>query len=325
MELRSNGNVTFEPLTHSYICGGRLLVGVTSLMRKHGLSVDYSGASEKVLARAAERGTAVHRMLEDYDNGRPPVLGDVTSEDGRVLVPQETMVKILKNYSALGLRILASEYLVSDDEMVASSIDKVAETDGSDEVDLLDVKTTSTLHKDALSVQLGIYSHLFRLQNPGLRVRNLYGVHVDVKTGRVRLVKVEPWPEENVKALLLAEREGRIYEGGGKPPETAISAVLTDAEVSAYVRNVASLQAAEKAANAAKKAISELQSRMAAWMEENGVDSLRVEGGHVRLKKSYVRTSVDAARLKAEMPDVYGRFLKESTVAASASFVQDNE
>ena len=129
----------------------------------------------------------------------------------------------------------------------------------------------------------------------------------------------------SVKALLLAEREGRIYEGGGKSPETAISAVLTDAEVSAYVRNVASLQAAEKAANAAKKAISELQSRMAAWMEENGVDSLRVEGGHVRLKKSYVRTSVDAARLKAEMPDVYGRFLKESTVAASASFVQDNE
>ena len=60
-------------------------------------------------------------------------------------------------------------------------------------------------------------------------------------------------------------------------------------------------------------------------MEENGVDSLRVEGGHVRLKKSYVRTSVDAARLKAEMPDVYGRFLKESTVVASASFVQDNE
>ena len=325
MELKRNGKVTVVPLTHSYICGGRLLVGVTSLMSKHGLSVDYSGASEKVLARAAERGTAVHRMLEDYDNGRPLVLGDVTSEDGRVLVPQSTMAAILKNYSALGLKTLASEYLVSDNETVASSIDKVAGTDGADEVDLLDIKTTSTLHRDALSVQLGIYSHLFRLQNPGVRVRNLYGVHVDVKTGKVRLVKVEPWPEENVKALLLAEREGRIYEGGGKSPETAISAVLTDAEVSAYVRNVASLQAAERAANAAKRAISELQSRMAAWMEENGVDSLRVEGGHVRLKKSYVRSSVDAARLKAEMPDVYGRFLKESTVAASASFVQDNE
>ena len=325
MELRSNGKVTFEPLTHSYVCGDRLLIGVTSLMRKHGLSVDYSGASEKVLARAAERGTAVHRMLEDFDNGKPSVLSDVVSEDGRVLLTQETMEKILRNYSALGLKIIASEYLVSDNETVASSVDKVAETGGADEVDLLDVKTTSKLHMDALSVQLGIYKYLICLQNPGLRVRNLYGVHVDVKTGKVRLVKVEPWPEENVKALLLAEKEGRIYDGSGKSPETAISAVLTDAEVSAYVRNVASLQAAERAANAAKKAISELQSRMAAWMEENGVDSLRVEGGHVRLKKSYVRTSVDAARLKAEMPDVYGRFLKESTVAASASFVQDNE
>ena len=64
---------------------------------------------------------------------------------------------------------------------------------------------------------------------------------------------------------------------------------------------------------------------MAAWMEERGVDSLRCEGGRVRLKKSYVRASVDSARLKAEMPDVYGKFLKESTVAASAAFVPDNE
>ena len=325
MELARNDRVAFEPLTHSYLCEGRLLVGVTSLMKKHGLSADYSGVSEKVLSSAALRGTAVHRMLEDSDNGRTVVLGDVRDEDGRVLVTRDAMKKILKSYSELGLEVIASEYLVSDDELVASSIDKVLATDEPDAVELADVKTTSVLHCDALSVQLGIYKVLFEAQNPGLRVVRCSGIHVDMRTGRVRRVSVKPWPEANVSALLEAEREGRIYAGDGKSTETAISDVLTGAEVSAYVRSVASLRAAEAAANAAKMAISELHARMAAWMEEHGVDYLRCEGGRVRLKKSYVRASVDAARLKAEMPDVYGKFLKESTVAASASFVPDGD
>ena len=325
MELARNDMVVFEPLTHSYLCGGRLLTGVTSLMKKHGLSADYSGVSEKVLSSAALRGTAVHRMLEDSDNGMTVALTDVRDGDGRVLLTQEVMRKILTSYSELGLKVAASEYLVSDNELVASSIDKVLEADGADAVELADVKTTSVLHRDALSVQLGIYKLLFEAQNPGLKVVRCSGIHVDVKTGRVRRVAVEPWPEENVRALFEAEREGLIYAGDGNSPETAVSDVLTGAEVAAYVRNVAALRAAETAANAAKKAISELNARMAAWMEERGVDSLRCEGGRVRLKKSYVRASVDSARLKAEMPDVYGRFLKESTVAASASFVPDNE
>lgn len=325
MELARNDRVVFEPLTHSYLCGGRLLTGVTSLMKKHGLSADYSGVSERVLSSAALRGTAVHRMLEDSDNGMTVALTDVRDGDGRVLLTQEVMRRILKSYSELGLKVAASEYLVSDNELVASSIDKVVETGSPDEVELADVKTTSVLHRDALSVQLGIYKVLFEAQNPGLKVAGCYGIHVDMRTGRVRKVAVEPWPEENVRALFEAEREGRVYAGDGRPPESAISDVLTGAEVAAYVRNIASLRAAEKAANAAKKAISELNARMAAWMEEHGADSLRCEGGRVRLKKSYVRASVDSARLKAEMPDVYGKFLKESTVAASASFVPDNE
>lgn len=325
MELNRNTAVVFEPLTHSYLCGDRLLTGVTALMKKHGLGADYSGVSGRVLSAAALRGTAVHSMLEDYDNGADQVLYDVRDADGRTLVTRELMKKILKSYAGLGLKVAASEYLVSDNELVASSIDKVVETGRTDEVELADVKTTSVLHRGALSVQLGIYRFLFEAQNPGLKVSGCFGVHIDMKTGMARRVDVEPWPEDKVAALFEAEREGRIYAGDGKSPETAVSDVLTGAEVAAYARNVATLRAAETAANAAKKAISELNARMAAWMEERGVDSLRCEGGRVRLKKSYVRASVDSARLKAEMPDVYGKFLKESTVAASAAFVPDNE
>ena len=60
MELTKNTRVRFDELTHRYLLfeedgGMRLLKGVTTLMREHGLSPDYSGIDPEVLRRAAER------------------------------------------------------------------------------------------------------------------------------------------------------------------------------------------------------------------------------------------------------------------------------
>jgi hypothetical protein len=57
--------VDYDDFTHSYELEGKYLLGVTSLMKKHGLSANYEGISNEVLEAAAERGTRVHKMLED--------------------------------------------------------------------------------------------------------------------------------------------------------------------------------------------------------------------------------------------------------------------
>lgn len=325
MELNRNTAVVFEPLTHSYLCGDRLLTGVTSLMKKHGLGADYTGVSGRVLSAAALRGTAVHSMLEDYDNGCGPVLDDVRDADGRTLATRELMKKILKSYAGLGLKVAASEYLVSDNELVASSIDKVVETGSPDEVELADVKTTSVLHRDALSVQLGIYRFLFEAQNPGLKVSGCFGIHIDMKTGAARRVDIEPWPGDKVAALLEAERGGRLYTEDGKATERALSSVLTGAELSDYLGIVRRLDEAERVVKTLSSALSGYKARLAAWMEENGADTLSADGGSVRLKRAYTRTSLDARRMKAERPDVYGKYLKETAVPASVTFEFDKQ
>ena len=94
MRLKKINTVIFDELTHSYICGDKLLIGVTTLMKKHGLSPDYGDIPAEVLAKAAARGTAIHNLLEDYDNGK---------------AVQEDEAGNLKAYKELGLKIHCSE------------------------------------------------------------------------------------------------------------------------------------------------------------------------------------------------------------------------
>ena len=89
MRLKVNKKVFFSDIVHCYLNDkGDELIGVTSLMKKHGLGADYSGIPQDVLERAAERGSRVHRLLEDYDNGK-------AVED----------CPILQSYKSLGLQV----------------------------------------------------------------------------------------------------------------------------------------------------------------------------------------------------------------------------
>ena len=120
MRLRKNKEVAFNEWLHVYTASdGHTLIGATELMKRHGLSPDYGGISKDVLEKAAARGTAIHQLLQDYD-------------DGKAVIEDEN----LKAYKTLGLKVHCSEYLVSDNEIVATFIDKVL-----DDCSLADVKS----------------------------------------------------------------------------------------------------------------------------------------------------------------------------------------
>lgn len=296
MRLKNISTVTFDELTHSYICGDKLLIGVTTLMKKHGLSPDYGDVPAEVLAKAAARGTAIHNLLEDYDNGK---------------TVQEDEAGNLSAYRKLGLKINRSEYLVTDGETVASFIDKVYE-----DCSLADVKTTATVHNRSVAWQLSIYAYLFEKMNPSKKVPHIYCIHV--RDGKAKEIELNRIPDEEVEALLLAEKEGRIYEDKVELPDAGLA--LQDQEVSALVETLNAIAQYEAAIKAEKERAAALQDRLYQYMTENNLDEMGCSMGKFTRKASFTRQSVDTAKLKKEMPEVFTKYQKLTVVKGSVTF-----
>lgn len=303
MELQENKKVFFDPVSHTYLLGDKMLIGVTSLMAKHGLSPDYSGIPKATLMKAAEEGTAVHREIQDYDNGlsvlRTPLI--------------EEYIKLCQEN---GLNFVHSEYLISDDELVASSIDCVYE--GKKGVVLVDIKTTTKPHIRPLQFQLGIYKVLFERQT-GIKVAECYCLHIDRKERTIKgLVPIEPVSEAEVDALLIAEKEGRIYIDQHEEPSAEL--VLTDEELTAYVTQQAEIARLKEQIKGIEETLKGLDKRVLDYMTENGLTELQGGGGTFKVKAAYERASVDVERMKRTNPGLYEMYKKTTMVSASLSF-----
>ena len=307
MELASNNRVFFDDAAHLYLLDGeKLLTGLTSLMAKHSLSPDYSHIPKEVLNAAAEKGSQVHKLLQDYDEGNA-LLNEPLIEEYRNAIRDACLTHI------------ASEYLVSDNEVVATFIDKVYDTGIPGVVDLADVKTTLKVHKRALAWQLGANVVLFERQNPGIKVRNVFCIHIDKDERKLKgLVPITPVSAEEVDALLLAEKEGRIYIDQHEEPSAEL--VLTDAELTAYVTQQNEIARLKEQIKGIEETIKGLDARVLAYMTENNLETLEGGGGVFKVKKAYERATIDTARLKKMQPAIYDQYKKVTTVAASLTF-----
>ena len=293
IQLQQNTRVSFEDITHSYLLDNEIyLMGVTSLMKKHSLSPDYSGISEEVLQKAAERGSKVHKDIEDYCNGKAVA-----------------MTKELKAFISCGVKAIANEYLVSDNEIVASSIDIVADA-GEGKVNLIDIKTTSALHLDPLSWQLSIYAFLFKLQNPDIEIAGLYGLHI--KAGKASLVQVPRKPDNEIIDLLFCEKEGLPFTP--KTEELSIPQKNALSELQSITDSIAFIKLSLKEAEEKKK---EVERYILEQMELEGRKTL--ENGPVKVTyvAESIRESVDKVKLEADMPELYEKYKKVTIVAPS--------
>ena len=294
MRLRKNKEVAFNEWLHVYTASdGHTLIGVTELMKRHGLSPDYGGISKDVLEKAAARGTAIHQLLQDYD-------------DGKAVIEDEN----LKAYKALGLKVHCSEYLVSDNEIVATFIDKVL-----DDCSLADVKTTSSVHRRPLEWQLSIGAYLFELQNPGKKVPHLYCIHV--RDGKAKLIEVSRIPNEAVERLLECERCGVVYSDNPVPDDAALALEEQAVVLAEQLDQIARLKLAIKET---EQASAELQQRLYDYMAENNLDEMACELGTFVRKAPYTKKALDSTRLKKEKPELYEQYLKESEVKGSITF-----
>lgn len=162
MILNEQTKVVFREAEHTYTMGDKQLSGVTTMLAKMLFADKYADVPEAVLQRAAAYGSGVHKQIELAINEGIITDSAELRNSGRLL-------------AGAGITPDRAEYLVSDERAIASSIDIVGVRDGG--VVLVDTKTTSGgLDRDYLSWQLSVYAYLFELQNPHLKVAELYGL-----------------------------------------------------------------------------------------------------------------------------------------------------
>lgn len=160
------GNVLeFFPETHTYLYDGIMLPSVTQILGAK-FRNDYASVPPAVLNNAAQRGTAVHKAIENFN-----VSG---YDDGSEAVRNFKFLQ--KQY---GFEVLDSELpivLFKDDMPIACGrLDMTMLMDG--QTGIADIKTVSALNKEKIAYQLNLY-RIGLMQSYGVDAQFLKIIHI---------------------------------------------------------------------------------------------------------------------------------------------------
>lgn len=287
--------VVFDEERHTYTLNGKPLMGITGILHKYIFPDKYSNIPQAILDRAAERGHEIHRQVQMWIEGFP-----FTESAPEVTAFMEK-----------GIPFVESEYLVSDMEHFASSIDIVDADDN-----LYDIKTTYSLDTDYLSWQLSIYAYLFELQNQrpaGI----LYGVWL--RNGECKVIEVKRIEATVIKALLNAAAKDEPFENPMATKEDADMVVMQGqqeklAMLAALEKGIAEMETRRKEMEADSAL---LKQSILEVMEKNGIKSFETDNIKLTVKAASERKTFDAARFNADHPEDYKKYLKTSSVKSS--------
>lgn len=286
--------VVFNQDNHTYTLGDKQLFGVTSTLIKRAFPNKYTDVPEEVLAEAARKGHELHLDIELFDTfgGDPKSLR-------------------VKNYfdwkEKAGLRTIATEYTVSDEEHYASQVDTVLANE-KDEIVLGDYKTTYNLDRASVALQLSIYKRFFEMQNPELTVSHLYAFWMPNRDENImEAVELSPVDDELLDALIKADLADEPFEYSAVPEE------YEELEIQ-YRHWAAKQEEAENNIKAIKEQVMKL-------MEDRKLAQVKSGYYTVSLIPAKVSKRFDSAAFKKENPDLYKSYMKDSETAASIRFL----
>lgn len=159
------GTLEYFDETHTYLYEGLMLPSVSRILESK-FNGEYKNVPPAVLNNAAQRGTAVHKAIENYNNSG--------YDDGSEAVRNFKFLQ--KQY---GFEVLDSELplvLFKDDMPIACGrLDMTMLIDG--ETGIADIKTVSSLNKEKIAYQLNLY-RIGLMQSYGVDSQFLKIIHL---------------------------------------------------------------------------------------------------------------------------------------------------
>jgi hypothetical protein len=159
--------LTFDEKSHSYFWKGVRVPGVTSILQP---VQDYSMVNADVLLAAQQRGTAVHRMTELYDQ-------DDLDEDFLEL-GMLPYLKAWKNFRANSGFVPDS----IEQRMYHPGLKYCGTPDRAGLIDrrraVLDIKSMFTPGSPVIGLQLAAYKELYNVNTMGGKIEDRYALHL---------------------------------------------------------------------------------------------------------------------------------------------------
>jgi hypothetical protein len=292
-----NSSVKFDQESHTYTTeDGVILSGVTAMLSEMIFKNKYANVPEFILNRAARHGTFVHECCE---------LADTLHIDTDCPEQREYS----KERAKLGFIHVASEFLISDEENIASSIDKVFEKDG--EIHLADIKTTYKLDEEWLSWQLSVYAYLFERQT-GKKVAKLWSIWL--RDGKCQFKEVTRKPDAAVKKLIKCFVDGKPFEDASVVPARKVSELPAQyAEIEGFIEDVVTQCAywSEQKKQLAEGVMKEMVKRGDYKWEGDTITFIR--------KKESIRKTFDTESFRKDHPMLYDKYIKEVPMVGSVT------
>lgn len=284
--------VKFNKKKHTYTLikdsGEKIeLTSVTTLLKKHGITPDYSNVNESVLKAKAERGSVIHEELEQYINHKQV---GFTSE-------LENFIKACKKHDILPSK---SEFMVWNEE-IAGTVDVAGLIKG--QTFLGDFKTTVTLHREAVAWQLSLYAYLLNEE-----FDKFLCIHFpDENTCNV--VEIQPIEKEEIERLLECERNCELFQ-----KKTLELDTVSCEKIMTIQQELKTLDDRKKEL---EKVESELKQMLIEKMEETGVKSIDNDYFKITYIAPGTRDTIDSARIKKELPEIAEKYTKTTAIKAS--------
>ena len=287
-------DIIFNEEAHTYTApDGRQLSGVTPIVAWY-YPTTYEGISDEVLQAAADYGTKVHKACEAADAG--------------IIGTDRYVQDYIDLKAQAGLTTIANEYLI-DDGSVASKIDLIAK--GPDcRTWLLDIKTTSQVHRENVRLQLSIYA----------AIGEAFGINADAlgvvwlpkpQYGAPAIIPVSIIPADVCRRAITAylnndtEARAQILEELEEP----LPAEVLDAEAA-----LCNIIAQQKEMEEQRK---RLEAGLLQLMQTHNVKKYETKKVVITRILSSTRKSVDTKRLQEDYPVLVEMYMKETKTKES--------
>ena len=279
--------IQFDEATHTYTRNGSIYTSVTTLLKNYGLSANYTGIPKDVLSKAASRGHATHKALENYIK-----LGTKDPNDIDLCNFEKYVVA-----RSIDLTLAKSEEIIYDDQYLLAGTVDFQYTDNDEEV-IADFKTTAQIHWESVAWQLSIYNFMkckgdvIKYYLKHLKVFHMYN-------GKLTVREVPTIEYDEIVKLLTANLNNQPYIYA---PD--LSGIMSSSEGIMLKTILDDIEQCEILLKDLTKKKEEMTSKLTERMINANKHSVDVEGLRLIYSDTSVRKSLDAAKVK-QFCDLY--------------------